>query len=138
MVGGRVFQEPDPESEVESEDSTRVTLADLDLTVGSMLTYEYDFGDGWEHDIVVERLVPMPQPNSPAWTPRVMDGARAAPPEDSGGAHGFEQLVAALSDPDHPEHEECRQWVGPHYDPSRCDVWALDHALSLAVGWGAI
>jgi hypothetical protein len=137
-MGDRRFQAPDPEAEEEFEDATRITLADLRLETGSQLLYRYDFGDDWEHDLVVERFLPMPPANGPDWTPRVLDGARAAPPEDAGGPHGYELFLAALNDPNHPEHEEYRQWVGPHYQPDSFDAWALDHSLALAIAWDAI
>ncbi|MBI2747796.1 MAG: plasmid pRiA4b ORF-3 family protein [Burkholderiales bacterium] len=136
QVGSRRFEAPDPESE--AEDATAIALGDLALSPGSRFTYLYDFGDGWEHDIVVEALLPMPLENGPDWSPRLLDGERAAPPEDAGGTPGFAQVTAALSDPAHPQHKEIRDWAGATYDPNKFDAWALDHALALAVAWGAV
>ena len=135
-LGPRRFEAPDPESE--SEDAARVILSDLDLTPGSQFAYLYDFGDGWEHDIAVEAVLPMPSQNGPDWSPRLLDGRRAAPPEDAGGSAGYERIVAVLSDPAHPEHEEIRSWAGAAYDPEKFDAWAVDHALALVVAWGAV
>jgi hypothetical protein len=105
----------------------------------SRLDYHlYDFGDSWTHDIEVEALLPMPSPNGPDWSPRLLDGRRAAPPEDSGGTTGYERIRAVLRDPTHPEYAEVREWAGSTYDPERFDPWATDHALALAVAWGAI
>lgn len=134
-VGDRSFEAPDPEAE--GEDSTSIR-GDLELHPGSRFTYTYDFGDMWRHEVQVEDMLPMPSPNGSDWSPRLVDGGRAAPPEDAGGPLGYERLVAVLGDPGHPEHAETRAWAGLTYDPERFDPWAVDHALALAVGWGAI
>ena len=136
QVESRRFEAPGPESEV--EDATAVKLCDFSLSVGSLFTYLYDFGDGWEHDIVVEAVLPMPSEHGPDWSPRLLDGERAAPPEDSGGPPGFMDVLEALNDPSHPRHEEIRSWAGSTYDPGTFDVWAIDHALALVVAWGAV
>jgi len=135
-VGENRFETPDPDSD--GEDASAIVLSDLSLSKGSRFAYIYDFGDGWGHDIVVEDLLPMPSENGPDWSPRLIAGERAAPPEDAGGAPGFMEVVAALSSPAHPRHKEVRDWVGPAYDPSRFDAWAVDHALALTVAWGAV
>jgi len=137
-VGERRFEAPDPEAEHESEDATVTPLRDLKLSAGSRFTYVYDFGDDWEHDVVVERILPMPLETGPDWSPRLIGGERAAPPEDAGGPHGYAAMLEGLRDPKHPEHEEYRQWVGSEYDPERFDAWSLDHALALVLAWGAI
>ena len=135
-IGSRRFEAPDEESE--AEDATEITLSNLALSPRSQLTYIYDFGDGWEHHISVEDLLPMPSENGPDCSPRLVDGDRAAPPEDAGGAPGYMEVVAALTNPRHPRHNEIRDWAGARYDPNKFDAWALDHALALTVGWGAI
>lgn len=80
----------------------------------------------------------MPSENGPDWSPRLFDGERAEPPEDAGGPHGFMEVMAALKDQSHPRHKKIRCWVGSTYDPSKFDAWAVDHALTLAVTWGAV
>ena len=135
-IGTRRFEAPDEESE--AEDATEITLNNLALLPGSQLTYIYDFGDGWEHHISVEDLLPMPSENGPDWSPRLVDGDRAAPPEDAGGAPGYMEVVTALTNPRHPRHSEIRDWAGAKYDPNKFDTWALDHALALTVAWDAI
>ena len=137
-LGERRFEAPDPEAEYETEDSTAIRLRDLKLRAGAQFTYVYDFGDDWQHDVVVERRLPMPPDMGPGWSPRLLDGERAAPPEDAGGPEGFAAMLKAFRDPDHPEHDSYRRWAGPGYDPDRLDVWSLDHALALVVAWGGI
>lgn len=135
-VGERRFEAPHPDSE--AEDASAIALSDLALSKDSRFTYLYDFGDGWEHDITVEAVLPMPSERGPDWSPRLLAGERAAPPEDAGGAPGFLEAVEALRDPTNPRHKEIRNWAGDTYDPDKFDAWAVDHALALAVAWGAI
>jgi hypothetical protein len=87
----------------------RRTHLDLIATVDTSFTYTYDFGDDWEHAVVVERVVDgVPLAGLPACT----DGRRAAPPEDSGGPGGYEQFLKVISDRSHPEHDQMVQWAG--------------------------
>lgn len=136
---------PDPEWDdgdgaPETRDSREVTLRALALRRGARLTYTYDFGDDWAHDLLVERVVAAPAPDEAL--PMVLDGARAAPPEDAGGVSGYERLVAVLADPDDPEHAELKAWAalwgGAPYDPARFDPWTANHTLMLVAAWGAL
>ena len=83
------------------------------------LTYEYDFGDGWEHEVVVEA---MGEPVPDARYPRVTDGKRACPPEDVGGPSGYEDFLAAVANPEHEEHASMLEWIGGPFDPESFDV----------------
>ena len=81
---------------------------------GHRADYEYDFGDGWEHEIVLEEITSrIPHKRYPL----CLDGARACPPEDCGGVCGYEEMLAALGDPSHEEHQSMVEWVGGKYDP---------------------
>jgi hypothetical protein len=82
------------------------------------IKYWYDFGDDWFHTIVIEKTFP-PEPG--VHYPRCVEGERACPPEDCGGIWGYYGLLEALSDPDHPEHEEMKEWRG-EIDPEAFDV----------------
>ena len=101
------YGEPDPEwddpADVETRDSRQVTLRDLALRRGGRLTYTYDFGDDWTHDLTVEEVIAAPEPDD--GVPMILDGARAGPPEDAGGVSGYERLLGVLADPHDPEHE---------------------------------
>ncbi|MDD5094970.1 MAG: plasmid pRiA4b ORF-3 family protein [Dehalococcoidia bacterium] len=81
---------------------------------GDRADYLYDFGDNWEHEIVLEGIL-LKQPKTKY--PRCLEGAGACPPEDCGGAHGYADLLDILRDPSHPEHESMMEWVGGRYDP---------------------
>ena len=76
--------------------------------------YEYDFGDGWQHDIVFERLVGR-EPK--VKYPRCVEGERACPPEDVGGPWGYAEFLEVITDPKHERHEELLEWVGGDFDP---------------------
>lgn len=85
---------------------------------GDRADYEYDFGDGWEHDVVLEQVTGR---IAKAKYPICLDGARACPPEDCGGVPGFEDMLSILRDPSHEEHESTPEWVGGRYDPAAFD-----------------
>ena len=103
-------------------DSTRVKLQDMAPKVKSRFHYEYDFGDSWMHEILVEAIVP-PKPG--ATYPVCLDGARACPPDDCGGVWGYADLLKAVRNPRHPEHEELTDWLasmkGEDFDPESFD-----------------
>jgi hypothetical protein len=100
--------------------------------VGGVVRYEYDFGDGWEHDIVLEKFVP------PVERPTCTAGRRHGPPEDCGGPWGYAELCDALADPAHERHEELTEWLeetyGSDFDPEHFDPADADHALARASG----
>lgn len=135
QVGERCFEAPDPEAEGES--SVTTTLRSLQLDAGAQFVYRYDFGDGWKHDIAVEQVLPLPTKTEESW-PSLLDGARAAPLEDSGGPDGYAELVAAIRDTRHPQHTAMREWVGPGYDPELFDRWMVGRVLTLVVAWGGL
>lgn len=93
-------------NELELEDEREFQVADL-VKNGDVFEYEYDFGDGWEHSITVKKVTSSSKPVQP----RCTAGARACPPEDCGGPHGYARLLQSLADPRHPEHEESTQWA---------------------------
>jgi hypothetical protein len=103
----------------------RPCLPDWQAKVSHYLTearplahYVYDFGDDWRHVVAYEGASPAePGRRYPA----CVAGARACPPEDCGGVHGFADFLAAIADPKHPEHADLLAWVGGHYDPDAID-----------------
>jgi len=88
--------------------------------------YEYDFGDSWEHELVVEQVLP-PEPG--ATVPICLTGKRACPPEDVGGIWSYADFLEALRDPEHAEHEEYTEWIGGEFDPEAFDNEAVNREL---------
>lgn len=96
----------------------KVRIADYLLQVGARATYEYDFGDGWEHELRVEAISPR---EAKVTYPRCVAGARRCPPEDCGGPHGYAELLTTIADPSHEEHASMLEWLGGQIDPTAFD-----------------
>jgi hypothetical protein len=120
-MGKREFGVPDPETQ--AMDESRVRLDDV-LRARSKLRYEYDFGDSWEHTIVVEKVVDGEEGRA-----RCLAGPRAGPPEDSGGPWGYTEKLAILADPDNDDHEEIREWLGDDFDAEAFDLDDINRCL---------
>ena len=82
--------------------------------VGTRASYEYDFGDGWIHEVELEAVG---RRQSGMKYPRCLDGQRACPPEDCGGPHGYAQLLQTIADPTDEEYESTMEWLGGSFDP---------------------
>lgn len=107
----------------EPADEARVRLRDLASSVGDKVSYLYDFGDDWLHEITVEEHVEAGE----AQLPTLLGGRGRSPFEDSGGVHGWAALVEAAADPAHPGHTEARDWLGL-VDDEALDPRAFDRA----------
>jgi hypothetical protein len=124
-VGDEVYSGGEEDWGESTGDENSVTLADV-APADSVLHYGYDLGDGWEHLVEVVAVQPFDGTVPPV---SVLDGARAAPPEDCGGPGGYEHLVDALSDPDDPEHDELVELIGDRFDPELFDRHRVNRAL---------
>ena len=100
-------------------DENEVTLRHVVPRQKDSLGYEYDFGDSWNHEIVVEQMQPC-DPAAPTIA-ECIDGARACPPDDCGGPWGYEDLLEILSHPEHEEHQSMKEWLGRPFDPEVFD-----------------
>lgn len=99
--------EPSPDFELDIDDKN-AKMARYFVAEGTKGNYEYDFGDGWEHEIVLEKII-LPDPN--VNYPRCVTGKRACPPEDCGGSWGYKELLEILSNAGHEEHKERMEWL---------------------------
>jgi hypothetical protein len=90
--------------------------------------YEYDFGDGWHHSLVIEEISP-PEPG--VEYPVCLAGVRACPPEDCGGPWGYPEFLEILADPAHEEYESMLEWVGGAFDPERFDLARVNGLLRM-------
>jgi hypothetical protein len=102
--------------EMKYKDATTTRLSDLLPKGGGRFAfeYEYDFGDGWMHEVLFEGRIPA---DPKAKYPLCLEGARACPPEDVGGVWGYAELVEALADPKHERHGELSEWMPKKFDP---------------------
>lgn len=116
------YEAPDPDGDTawgrRTVDERTVTLGEVLDEPKAKLRWGYDFGDNWQHDIVVEKIGPT---EAGFDAPVCVAGRRACPPEDCGGTWGYADLLAAPADPDHADHEELAEWAPPGFDPDVLD-----------------
>jgi hypothetical protein len=126
-VSGERYTEFEEDIQSGAGDSTAVTLRSLNLNrEGQIFLYNYDFGNDWLHQILVESSRTV---EDSAKLPVCETGRRACPPEDSGGVHRYEYLLEAVSDPTNPDHEELSEWLDPEFDPEAFDADRVNRDL---------
>ena len=96
-------------------DASKTELGQLIQAGVKRLTYTYDFGDNWEHTILIEAVAAA---DPTTVYPRFIEGANRAPPEDVGGIPGFENFINVMAKPKHPEYADIKQWYGRTFDPN--------------------
>jgi hypothetical protein len=121
-----IFGTPDPDYPDETMSDARVRLDRFLTKPRDRIRYEYDFGDGWQHEIRLERII---GPVHEAIDVECLGGARACPPEDVGGPYGYAEFLEAMQDRGHPEHDRMVEWIGGRFDPEKFDVEAINRAL---------
>ncbi|MCC6175477.1 MAG: plasmid pRiA4b ORF-3 family protein [Chloroflexi bacterium] len=126
-IGGVAYGEPSPEDFEPIRSAKSTPLRRVAPESGIVFTYVYDFGDDWEHQIVVEKVMP-PEPR--AANPRCIAGRRACPPEDVGGVWGYQEFLEAIRDPSHPEHASMLEWIGGDFDPNAFDLDSVNQQLA--------
>ena len=114
-VGTKRYGVPDPDYDDPGDVivESKILLSEILPSADAEISYVYDFGDNWRHLIELEEIVPA-QPEGEY--PRVLDGARSSPPEDSGGITGYANLLKILIDPTHEEYEDMRGWAGEKFN----------------------
>ena len=103
----------------------RVRLRDVLAPGTTTIDYTYDFGDSWEHKLIISDVRPG---DITAAYPRFIAGERDGPPEDCGGIPGFYEMLEARADPKHPDHDEITEWLDG-YDPEELDIFPIEVAL---------
>ena len=126
-IGGVIHGDPQLlyegwQDETPPVDSRRLKVSKIVPHDGKRLSfqYEYDFGDGWEHEVLFEGFLPA---RKSVKYPLCVEGERACPPEDVGGTGGYDEYLEALADPKHEEHDSYMEWRGP-FDPDAFDAKA--------------
>lgn len=123
---GTYYGSPDREFGMPAVSERRTQIADLLKRPRDRLIYEYDFGDGWEHEVVLEAI----EETQPGLRyPRVIAGRRACPPEDVGGAPGYADFVEAITNAGHEEHASMLAWIGRRFDPEHFDLIAANDGV---------
>jgi hypothetical protein len=129
--GPEEFGVPDPE--LGFIDERRVSLGELIGGVGDRLRYTYDFGDDWQHEIVVEELV---DPDPHTHYPVLVAAKGACPPEDCGGPWGYAELKEILADPSHDQHQDMLDWLAldnpSEFDPAAVETEDIEEELALS------
>jgi len=109
------------------EDEKKYKLSDVLKKEKDSMMYEYDFGDGWIHKVMLEKILPF---DVSAEIVTCLKGKRACPPEDCGGIWGYENLIEIVKDPEHSEHEEMLDWLEGDLDPEHFNLDEINSMLS--------
>jgi Plasmid pRiA4b ORF-3-like protein len=124
-IGGEQFGDRDSVDDV--ADENRVTLNGLLRSAVVRFAYTYDFGDNWEHTVVFEKSEAAAAGDA---YPLCVAGRRNCPPEDCGGAWGYQHLLEVLADPTNPDYAEQSEWVGEDFSPDAFDIDTVNAVLN--------
>ena len=129
IVGEDYYAVPSPEDSwpMETKNEKRAKLFQVAPAEKAKFIYEYDLGDSWYHEVLVEKIL---HPEGEMMLPVCLSGVRSRPPEDCGGTGGYYEFLEAIRDPKHPDHEDMRVWAGGDFDPERFDKEEVNRLLS--------
>jgi hypothetical protein len=131
-AGGVGWSTPYPDADWAGDfiDARKARLEDIGT---KSLQYLYDFGDGWEHTIKIERLI---DPEPGILYPRLIEAKGRCPPEDVGGPWGYGEFLEAIADPSHERHRELKGWFADDFNPHVVDIdWLSEDVTDLAQRW---
>lgn len=126
VIDGQTYGDPSVYDDLPVRSERRVRLETVAPAARRKFKYQYDFGDSWDHEILVEAILP-PEPG--VAYPVCIAGKRACPPEDVGGVWGYAGFLDALADPDHEEHDSYLAWLGGPFDAEAFDLAAANQKL---------
>ncbi len=119
-IQGQTYGQPMPDYDYHSVvNESKARLGQVVTDEKVKFSYIYDMGDGWDHQILVEKILP---PDPEVQYPLCVKGKRACPPEDCGGIWGYADFLEAIQDPNHDEHDSMLEWVGGSFDPEEFDL----------------
>ena len=107
-------------------DYAKIKISDLLSFEKDKIIYEYDFGDDWDHDIVLEKILPY---DNKLVYPICVKGKMNCPPEGCGGVLGYAYMLEVIKDPEHEDYEELRDWLGEEFDPEFFDIDTVNELL---------
>jgi hypothetical protein len=125
-VQERLYGESDPEWDLPIRNAAQAKLDKIAPSAHARFVYEYDLGDRWLHEIVVEEIS---RPEDGSHYPVCVGGERACPPEDCGGPPGYEELRRAIANPRRRDYRRFMTWLGGHFDPAAFDLIAVNDDL---------
>lgn len=125
-VGDIIYAEPDEDSMIPSIDYRKVKLSKILKKEKDAFYYDYDFGDGWEHKIVLKKILD----STNRKTPYCISGERHCPLEDSGGSYGYSDILKILKNKNHEEYYETKEWVGEYFNPEEFNIDEINQLLS--------
>ena len=127
IVGQTYYGVPDPDFDLDVRSERTVPLNRVLQEPKDKIIYEYDFGDSWEHELLLEKVLP---PDPEARYPLCLTGKRACPPEDCGGVWGYAEFLEAITSSEHEEHETMLEWIGGRFDAEEFDVDEVNSSLA--------
>ncbi|MGH9754266.1 MAG: plasmid pRiA4b ORF-3 family protein [Blastocatellia bacterium] len=125
----RFIGAPDPYESgdlMDEENEDEIAISQVLSGAKTKVTYEYDFGDSWEHEVALEKIVAA---EAGVNYPRCLAGENACPPEDVGGVWGYVDFLQAINNSEHKEHKSFLEWVGGEFDPQAFDLDAVNKLL---------
>ncbi len=125
-INNEFYSMLDDEMELEYIDYRKIKLNQVILKEKQKFYYEYDFGDGWEHTIILEKILPK---DSNMKYPVCIDGKRRCPPEDCGGVGGYEDLLEIIKDPKNDGYDEMMDWLGDEFNPEEFEIDIINEML---------
>lgn len=125
FIGDERYTDPTFDKDITSDEEpdrneSEETLMNVAPRANVRFVYEYDFGDGWEHLVTVEKT--LASDASFHGFAKCLDGARACPPEDCGGSWGYAELLEIIQKPKHKEYKSMMEWLGGKFDPEAFDI----------------
>ncbi|MEM7658403.1 MAG: plasmid pRiA4b ORF-3 family protein [Bacteroidota bacterium] len=128
VKGRQYFSPPDPDGWMDTVDYSKMTIARLLQKKGDKMVYEYDFGDGWEHVVLLEAIL---QPEAGKTYPHCIKGKNACPPEDCGGIWGYQELKEIMANPKHEQYKRMSNWLGKKtWDATKFDLDKVNQKLA--------
>lgn len=130
FVHGNKFYAPPSEDETDEFDAVdyqKVKLSSLLKKEKDKMEYEYDFNDGWEHIIELEKITDI---DTNKRYPICIEGEQKCPPEDCGGIWGYMEMLDILKDKTHEGYEQCLEWVGDDFDASELNIKTINEKLA--------
>ena len=126
FIKDRIYYAPKEFEMDDTIDTKKVLLSDLLKMENDKIKYEYDFGDSWIHDVILEKILPFDKKTT---LPVCITGKGCCPPEDCGGIPGYEHMLKVMSNPKDKEYKEMKEWLGGGYDPEDFDIEVINKGL---------